>query len=63
MVLFWQRAADTCRRWKRPEKRTILRTISLNRVLSDVTLCVEKRKPFDVFAERLSLGFGRGDWI
>jgi hypothetical protein len=30
--------------------------------LSDVSLCVTKRKPFDVLAERPSLRFGRLVW-
>jgi DNA primase len=34
----------------------------LNRTLSDVTLVLEKRKPFDLLAERPLLKIGRGDW-
>ena len=60
---FTQRAADIWRRSKRPEKQTLLRAISLNRVLGDVTLCLEKRKPFSFLAERLPVLSGRGDWI
>lgn len=31
-------------------------------VLSDVSLCVTKRKPFGVLAERAFLKIGRGNW-
>ena len=40
-------------------KREILECVSLNRVVSDVTLCVEKRKPFDFLAERPEIKNGR----
>jgi len=33
----------------------------LNRTLGDVTLVVEKRKPFDILAERPSIQSSRGD--
>ena len=60
---FGQQAA---RRWRGsnfPTRRRILDCVSSNRTLSDVSLCVTKRKPFDVLAEGLSLIDGRGDWI
>ena len=60
---FTQRAAEIWQRSNPVGKQTILRTISLNRTPSDVSLCVEKRKPFDVRVERLSFDSGRGDWI
>jgi DNA invertase Pin-like site-specific DNA recombinase len=44
-------------------RREIVECVSSNRTLSDVTLVLEKRKPFDLLAERLSLKIGRGDWI
>ncbi|HOM76420.1 MAG TPA: hypothetical protein PLE88_07880, partial [Anaerohalosphaeraceae bacterium] len=44
------------------EKRKLLEIVSLNRHLSDVSLCVEKRKPFDFLAKRLVLEKSRGDW-
>jgi hypothetical protein len=44
-------------------RRELLDCVSLNRTLSDVSLCLEKRKPFDVFAERPFLKNSRGDWI
>ena len=44
-------------------RREILVCVSSNRALSDVTLCLEKRRPFDVFAERPFLKNSRGDWI
>lgn len=45
------------------EKRRILEVVSLNRVVGDVTLELEKRKPFDVFAERPLLKNSRDDRI
>ena len=44
-------------------KRNILDCVSLNRTLSDVTLVVEKRKPFGYLAERPFLKNGRGGRI
>ncbi|MFO8014269.1 MAG: recombinase family protein [Phycisphaerae bacterium] len=44
-------------------RREVLECVSLNRTLSDVSLVLTKRKPFDVLAERLSSRSGRGDWI
>ena len=44
-------------------RREIVECVCSNRTLSDVSLCVTKRKPFDALAERPSLRFGRGDWI
>ena len=42
-------------------KRELLEALSLNRSLSDVTLCVTKRKPFDILAEQTILNKNRGD--
>jgi hypothetical protein len=42
-------------------KRGILTAVSLSRTLGDVTLCLQKRKPFDLLAERLSATTNRGD--
>ena len=36
-------------------KREILGEVALNRTLSDTTLCLEKRKPFDVLVKRPSI--------
>ncbi len=47
--------------WSR--RREVLECVSSNRLLSDTSLVLVKRKPFGVLAERLSFGFGRGDWI
>ena len=47
--------------WQR--RRELLECVSSNRALSDVSLVLTKRKPFDVLAERPSSSFGRGDWI
>ncbi|MFH0911493.1 MAG: hypothetical protein V1918_08335, partial [Planctomycetota bacterium] len=44
-------------------KREILDCVSLNRTVSDVSLCLTKRRPFDFLAERPFLKIGRGDWI
>lgn len=33
-------------------RRQILDSVCLNRTVGDLTLCLEKRKPFDIFAER-----------
>jgi len=43
------------------EKRRILEVVSLNRVLGDVTLDLEKRKPFDELAKRPSIQLSRGN--
>ncbi len=40
----------------------ILEALSLNRSLSNVSLCITKRKPFDVLAEQTILNKSRGDW-
>jgi hypothetical protein len=41
------------------KKREILEVVSLNRHVDDVTLVLEKRKPFDFLAERPFLKDGR----
>ena len=43
------------------EKREILETVSLNRTLGHLSLVTEKRKPFDILAERPSIQLSRGD--
>ena len=58
-----QRAAEIWRGSNNAIRREILDAVCLNRTLSDVTLVAAKRKPFDVFAERLDLKNSRGDWI
>ena len=65
LVLFdWsQRAADLWRGSNNAIRRDILDSVCLNRTLSDVSLVTTKRKPFDVFAERLDLENSRGDRI
>lgn len=60
---FMQNAADLWKRSKPPLRREILAAVSLNRRVSDVSLVLEKRKPFDISAEGPSLFFGRGDKI
>ena len=58
-----QRAADTWRGSNTAIRREILDCVCLNRTLGDVSLCLEKRKPFDVFVEGLDLRNSWGDWI
>ena len=58
-----QQAADVWKGSKPARKREILEEVSLNRMLSDTTLCLEKRKPFDILAERPSIQLARGDAI
>lgn len=53
---FWSRS-------KIPIRREILSAVSLNRTLSDVSLIIEKRKPFDILAEGPFLKQSRGDMI
>lgn len=63
-VFDWsQKAPEAWQRSKTPEKRAILDALSLNRTLSDVSLCIKKRKPFSFLAERPSVQSNRGDWI
>ncbi|MDZ4198006.1 MAG: recombinase family protein [Kiritimatiellia bacterium] len=56
LVEIW-RGSDSARR------RTILECVSLNRVLTDATLCVTKRSPFDWLAERPFSQIGSGGRI
>ena len=58
---FTQRAVEVWRGLRMTGKQRIVRAISLNRTLSDVTLCLEKRKPFSLLAERLPVRTSRGD--
>ncbi|QNN24730.1 hypothetical protein HED60_21450 [Planctomycetales bacterium ZRK34] len=44
-------------------KRELLDVVSLNRKVSDVSLVLTKRKPFDFLVERPFLKKSRGDWI
>ncbi len=44
-------------------KREVLECVSLNRTLTDVSLVLEKRRPFDFLVERPFLKKSRGDWI
>jgi hypothetical protein len=59
---FTQRAVEVWRGLGMTGKQRIVRAISLNRTLSDVTLCLEKRKPFSLLAERLPVRTSRSDW-
>ena len=58
-----QRAADVWRGSNNAVRREILDAVCLNRCLNDVNLVLQKRKPFDDFAERPFLKNSRGDWI
>lgn len=60
---FSQNLVPLWRGSNRAQKRAMLQAVSLNRTLSDVTLALEKRKPFDFLAERPFLKKSRGDWI
>ncbi len=60
---FAQHAADVWRGSNSATRREILDAMSLNRTLSDATLCIQKRKPFDLLAGGLVLKESRGDWI
>ena len=60
---FSQKIPEIWRGSKMLEKRRILETVSLNRVLGDVTLVVEKRKPFDELVKRPLIQLSRGDRI
>lgn len=57
-----QRAADVWRGSNNALRREILDCLCLNRTLSDVSLCLAKRKPFDVLAEGPKIKNSRGDW-
>ena len=59
---FSQNVVERWRGSKSAVRREIIECVTSNRTLSDVSLCVEKRKPFDALAERPSLRSGRGDW-
>ena len=58
-----QKAADLWGGSNNTLKRELLETLSLNRTVSDVSLCITKRKPFDILAERPKIEESRGDWI
>jgi hypothetical protein len=55
-------AVEVWRGSKMGGKQRILRAVSLNRTVSDVSLCLEKRKPFSFLTERLPVRTSRGDW-
>jgi hypothetical protein len=58
-----QRAADIWCGSNSAVRRQILDCVCLNRTLGDVSLCLVKRKPFDVLAEGPQIKNGRGNWI
>ena len=60
---FSQRIAELWEGSNSEVKREILDCVSLNRTVSDVSLCLTKRKPFDFLAERPFLKDGRGGRI
>ena len=60
---FSQKIPEIWRGSKIDQKREILESLSLNRLLGDVTLVLEKRKPFDELAKRPLVTPSRGDRI
>ena len=58
---FSQKIPEIWRGSKIDQKREILESLSLNRLLGDVTLVLEKRKPFDELAKRPLVTPSRGD--
>ena len=63
-VFDWsQKAAERFKGSTDAGKREILTAVSLNRTLSDTTLCLQKRKPFDLLVERPSVTTTRGERI
>ncbi|MFM7164357.1 MAG: hypothetical protein ACKO3T_03860 [Planctomycetaceae bacterium] len=60
---FAQNATQMWRGSKMYQKREILDAVCLNRMLGDVSLAVEKRKPFDKLAKRPSVTSSRASGI
>ncbi len=58
-----QNASEEWRRSSSDARREILEAVSLNRTLSEDSLVITKRKPFDVLAEGSVLETSRGDRI
>jgi hypothetical protein len=58
-----QRAAEVWCGSNNALRREILDCVCLNRTLSDVSLCLAKRKPFEVFAEGPKINDSRGERI
>jgi hypothetical protein len=58
-----QRAADAWRGSNTAVRREILDCVCLNRTLGDVSLCLAKRKPFDILAEGPKIKNSRGERI
>lgn len=53
---FSQKLVELWRGSNFAKKRTLLQLVSSNRQVSDVSVCIEKTKPFDVLAKRPILG-------
>ena len=60
---FSQNLVDVWRGSNTAQKREVLEVVSLNRHVNDVTLVLEKRKPFGYLAERPFLKIDRGGRI
>ena len=60
---FSQKATDLWHGSNNTLKRDLLESLSLNRTVSDVSLCITKRKPFDVLAEWPTFEKSRGERI
>jgi hypothetical protein len=58
-----QKAADLWDGSNNTLKRELLEALSSNRTVSDVNLCITKRKPFDILTERPKSSESRGDRI
>ena len=56
-----QKAVDLWDSSNNTLKRELLETLSLNHAVSDVSLCIIKRKSFDIVAERPKSKENRGD--
>ena len=56
-----QKAADLWGGSNNTLKRELLETLSLNRNVSNVSLCITKRKPFDILAARPKIEKNRGE--
>jgi len=60
---FSQNLVEIWRGSNSARRRELLDCVSLNCTLSEVSLYIARRKPFDFFAERPFLRNSRGDWI
>lgn len=59
---FSQKIPEIWRGSKMLQERRSLETLSLNRIVGDVSLVLEQRKPFDALAKRPEIQLSRDDW-